>query len=81
MVNEKVLAQGRVLYIADDITGHRLNSDCIVKVERTFPRRLSILMNMDGGFHQKEIVKIKNRNIHLLVVHFVWELVMITRIQ
>ena len=38
MVKEKVLAQGRVLYIVDDITGHRLNSNCIVKVERTFSK-------------------------------------------
>ena len=38
MVKEKVLAQGRVLYIADDITGHRLNSNCIVKVERALSK-------------------------------------------
>lgn len=38
MVKEKVLTQGRVLYIADDITGHRLNSNCIVKVERALSK-------------------------------------------
>ena len=34
MINEKILFHGKSLYIADNKLGHRLNSNCIIKLKR-----------------------------------------------
>ena len=34
MINEKILIRGKPLYVADDKLGHRLSSNCIVKLQR-----------------------------------------------
>ena len=40
MINEKILFHGKTLYISDDKLGHRLNSNCVVKVKRIISKEI-----------------------------------------
>ena len=74
MVNDKLQAQAKILHVADDKIGHRLNPNSTVKVVRTYFGEIIYTNDYGWRVASNRERKIKNQNIHFLAVHFVWEL-------